>query len=535
MIKSALVSLLLVLASAALGAETRDPATPPLGVATTTTSLTEVLNAARTAAGTHPASPREISEKWTVKTNDLSGTETYLELGDDYRSDSNVGKLHSAEGRVHGKSWHQNYNGYVVVETGVHRRDETNTSALAHALQGNVAGVSVIGEVADPPAYVVKVAPADGRVEYRFYDKNTHLLVRTERAVEGQRVVTVYDDFRTTDGVTRAWHIRRGDGRPYNDEDSRLESLDQTTPIDPARFEIPQDVRAPFSPPGRRVKLPAKIIDDRIIVTAEMGRHRVNFQLDTGASTILLDRSVTDALNIASFGKQTEATAGAYVATKAIVPKMTIGQLVLTDIVVETAPFSFYGDEHTPVAGLLGFDFIAGSVLAIDYEAGSLEAIDSATFAPPEGAIVIPIRLDDEVPIVAARVGGAEGSHFILDTGADRSMLFSDFVGAHPVETTDRGLGEAMLASFPFLSNVSGVGGRMRVRPVQVSSLGVGSLTLPRWLFEVLQNEERSFEGEDFDGLIGQDVLRNFVVYLDYRHAKIYLTPNERYRQRWGS
>ncbi|MBV9270442.1 MAG: hypothetical protein JO165_05065 [Candidatus Eremiobacteraeota bacterium] len=47
-------------------------------------------------------------------------------------------------------------------------------------------------------------------------------------------------------------------------------------------------------------------------------------------------------------------------------------------------------------------------------------------------------------------------------------------------------------------------------------------------------HDAAAFESEDFDGLIGQDVLRNFDVYLDYAHLKVYLVPNDRYRQRWG-
>jgi hypothetical protein len=50
----------------------------------------------------------------------------------------------------------------------------------------------------------------------------------------------------------------------------------------------------------------------------------------------------------------------------------------------------------------------------------------------------------------------------------------------------------------------------------------------------VTQNPN-AFNQEDYDGLIGQDVLRNFDLYFDYAHSKIYIVPNERYRNRWGS
>ncbi len=66
-------------------------------------------------------------------------------------------------------------------------------------------------------------------------------------------------------------------------------------------------------------------------------------------------------------------------------------------------------------------------------------------------------------------------------------------------------------------------------------SLAIGvTLQFPRWLFYVTQKAQ-AFNQEDYDGLIGQDVLSNFDLYLDYHHATIYLVPNERYRTRWGN
>jgi hypothetical protein len=47
--------------------------------------------------------------------------------------------------------------------------------------------------------------------------------------------------------------------------------------------------------------------------------------------------------------------------------------------------------------------------------------------------------------------------------------------------------------------------------------------------------DSRNFEGDDIDGLIGQDVLRNFVVYLDYAHRRVALVPNDRFRARYGN
>ena len=510
-----------------------DPDAPPADLSPTSATLQQVLAAHKQAIGQAGASAGATTETWTLKRGDLTGTWKYLEAGDDYRMDETLGKLHRAEGSFHDQAWDQDYNGYTVLDTGLHRRDEINRKALAAASQGG-SGVTLVGESAKPAAFVVKINPPGGRVEYRFYDKSTYQLVRKERSIDGLRVVTTYDDFRTRDGVTAPWHEHVTDGRPFNEEDFTLQSAQHQPSVDDAALRIPPDLRNPVTLEAPRVTLPAKIIADRVIVTVEIKGRKVNLQLDSGAYGILLDRSVADALKLEEFGRATGSTAGTYETTQALVPEMKLGKASLKDVVVDATRYVEWEDSKTPVAGLMGFDLIAGCVVVIDYQAGTVEALDPNTFSAPPGATALPIRLDDRVPVIAAHIGAATGEGFILDTGADRSVLFSAFVAAHKAETADQGLGEAKLIAFPFIPKAFGVGGEFHVRPVEVTSLRLGSITLPHWLFDATENAAKTFESEDLDGLIGQDVLRNFVVYLDYRHKMIYLTPNERFRQRWS-
>lgn len=507
----------------------------PFGIVPTTMTLGTLLRLHAAAVGKlTPGMPKARIETWTYKEGELTGTTTSQLSGDDYRDDTALGPFHTASGQYRGQRWAQNENGLTHLVSGVHQRDDTNRKALAHALQKD-SGVQLLGEIDSPsPVYVVKVSPADGRVEYVFYDKSKYLITRRERTVEQTRIVTTYDDFRTTDGITQPWHIHTGDGRPGNDTDSQLQSVQDGVAIDAAKLAIPPDARDPVTLGGTRVSIPVAILSDRIIVKTEIGGRKVDLQLDSGASGILMDRSVAEALKIPLYGKLTEVTAGAYLASRAIVPAINIGSVTMQNVAIETAPFHWYASDGTPIAGLMGYDFIDSCVVHIDYLNGTVEAIDPGSFSPPAGALTLPIRLDDQVPVIAARIGATTGEKFIFDTGADRSLIFSEFVAAHPAETVDQGLGEAMTDSFPFVQTSGGVGGEIAIRPIEVNGFGLSSLSFPHWLFFATQ-DPNSFNQEDYDGLIGQDVLRNFDLYLDYRHAKIYLVPNDRYRTRWGS
>jgi hypothetical protein len=511
-----------------------DPAAAPPGIAPVTMTLAHLLQLHRAAVGTPAAGkPYTATETWKISQGELDGTRELVVSGDDYREDVTLGPFHTASGDYGGKQWLTNKNGETRAQTGLHLRDDIDDAALANAAKKN-SGVTLLGSVAVPlAAYVVKVAPEGGRTEYVYYDRTTFLITRIDRAVEDRRVVTMYDDFRTTGGVTSAWHIHTSNGLAGDDRDARLQALETGKTVDAGKLTMPPS-RMPFSIGAAPVSLPATISGDRVIVTVQFGAHKVNLQLDSGASSVLLDRSVADAVHVPSYGKKTEETAGLYTASDALVPKMQIGSIDVENFAVETAPFTTLTYDGSPVAGLLGYDFIAGCVVKIDYVKGEVQAIDPAAFAPPAGAVALPIRLDDGVPVIAAAVSSATGKHFVVDTGADRSMIFSAFAKAHPQALADQGLGEEIDGSFPFVNKIMGVGGKVAVREVQVQSLRLGTIELPKWLFSVSQDAP-AFESEDYDGLIGQDVLRNFDVYFDYSRSMMYLLPNERFRQRWGS
>ncbi len=269
------------------------------------------------------------------------------------------------------------------------------------------------------------------------------------------------------------------------------------------------------------------------MLTAHIKGRAVNLLLDSGASGILIDPGIVSALGIPTFGATTGTMAGNYSLAHAVVPEIDFGNVALRNVAVSAVPFTSWGDEHTPIAGLVGFDFLDAAVFKVDYVNGTVSVIDPATFAPPAGAYAQAIALDDRVPVINATVAHASGALFILDTGADRTTLYSAFVNDHGLSGADQGMGTQMRDAFPFETQFSGVGGRVAFRMLQLGPFEVAGVTFPTWLFSATY-DAASFEGEDYDGLIGQDVLRYFDVYFDYAHQRVYFVPNARYTERFG-
>ena len=199
-----------------------DGTSPPPGITATKTTLAVVLALRRKAVGKlTPGLAKTSSEQWTVHAEGLDGVSSDVTSGKDDRDDETLGPLHSASGTFAGKSWHQNQNGEVVIEHDLHHLDDTTRHSLVTADKN----VALLGTTAAPDAYVVRVAPPGGYLEYLYYDRTTGNLVRKEVASRGRRHVSVYSDFRTTAGITAAWHQHTSDGRIENDGDYTRTSL----------------------------------------------------------------------------------------------------------------------------------------------------------------------------------------------------------------------------------------------------------------------------------------------------------------------
>ncbi len=519
-----------MVASNGARADEPDTSAPP-GIMPTAMTLTQLIARTTEAVGrVQTGVPHTRREQWKITFGSLNGSRAYLESGPDFRNEQTLGPARTAEGRSAGKTWRMNANEQVSVGSNLHREDDVDAAALHSNARG---GAAIIGQVSTPvDSYVVRVDPQGGRFEYRFYDRKTFLLDRIEEIRDGRRGTIVFSDYRTTKGLTEPWHVHTSDGFTTNDGDEVLQSLAIGGAVAPSELSVPPNGAPIISLTGSPTNVPIVMSSDVIVVPVRMGGHKVDFILDSGADGIVIDKGVVEALKIPEYGRITSETAGTYVESDIVIPAMLVGDLSLQNVHARSLPFTQWTDTGTPVAGLLGYDFIHDVVWHIDYMKGTLEAIAPNSFVPPPGAHAFSVTFDDNVPTVVAAIGGAPAPAFILDTGADRSIIFSRFADAHPQQIVDLGLGTQMRASFPFVNKFSGVGGAVESRPIQAGPLALGPWTFPKWLFQVTQ-DAASFEFEDYDGLLGQDLLRNFDVYLDYPHSKVYLLPNERFRQRW--
>jgi len=203
------------------------------------------------------------------------------------------------------------------------------------------------------------------------------------------------------------------------------------------------------------------------------------------------------------------ASEGSYVS----VPSMQIGDVTLSGVALRKVALGDSVGQSGPVkvVGLLGYDFLASGVFALDlkreslivYPPGTAPLKDPALQEVPAGKyglLSVPVSFD-----------GIEG-RFILDTGAEDTEIYQHFLDKLPVHQ--------MLGGYKTLNFV---GSTVRGYAVEVRDLEFGGITYET--AAALIPEQRA-EIPGFDGLIGRDVLQDYVLYIDYGHGAIFVKPN---------
>jgi len=506
---------------------------PPPGIVPTTSTLEQVLAAHDKAVGKSTAAANmALIEDGTISMGGLTWTYHSIAYRDDYVNTTTLGPFVRRDGVSNGDVWSQDENGQVSHVEGIHERGMIDDYTLDNALSGGSSDVKLLGEVSKPvSAYVVEVNPPDGRREWIFFDKATNLIDRTEMPQPTGRFVETFADFQTRNGVTEAWSSHFTDGHRENDEDDTITSITTSTSIDPSDIETPTSRALVRFPSGETsVELPVLIDKGRIILQTVVNGIRYDFQLDSGASSIVVDSSAAKQMGLQLFGRRQQTAAGRFTASQAVIPELDVGDLTMRSVAVDVFPFKDKTSSGDSIVGLIGFDFIAGLELQVDYGHKAVTALLPGMYEPPSDAYVIPAALDDQVPVIAVQVGQTIGEHFILDTGATDGFLFPDFAATHKQDVADRGLGSVIDFYYPH-EYAEGVGGYIKLKPTQVAAFTVGGITFKDWLVNVLVNDYAQ-EAEDYDGLVGYDFLRYFTVVFDYADSQIYLEPSDAARKR---
>jgi hypothetical protein len=265
-----------------------------------------------------------------------------------------------------------------------------------------------------------------------------------------------------------------------------------------------------------------------VLIRARVGDYpdSLNFILDTGSGGISLDSTTCDRLGIKSQPSDRTIRGIAGIRTVRFIynQKLHLPRLVVDSLNFHVNDYeilsSAYGEQ---VDGIIGYSFLSRYIVKIDYDSSKIHVYSKGSIKYPRGGFLLRPILST-LPIQIAKVNDERDitSRFYFDTGAGLCLLLStDFVEDSALLSKRKK---------PVITQGEGLGGKMEMKLTTIRDFKLGPYRfrkVPTYIFEDSYNVTAY---PYLGGLIGNDILRRFNVFLNYERREIYLQPNSHFR-----
>jgi hypothetical protein len=265
-----------------------------------------------------------------------------------------------------------------------------------------------------------------------------------------------------------------------------------------------------------------------VVIRAQFANYpdSLNFILDTGSGGISLDSATCVRLKIPTepSDRTIRGIAGIRQVNFTYNQKLHINGLTVDSLNFHVNDYdvlsSVYGDK---IDGIIGFSFFSRYIVKIDYDSSKVYIYSKGYMKYPKGGFLLRPTFNG-LPIQSLRMrdAGDVVSRFYFDTGAGLCVLLSsDFV-------SDSSLLNSKKVLVP--TQAEGLGGKANMNLTSIKELRLGPYkfkNVPTYIFD---DEYNVTSYPSLGGLIGNDILRRFNVFLNYERREIYLLPNTHYR-----
>ena len=278
----------------------------------------------------------------------------------------------------------------------------------------------------------------------------------------------------------------------------------------------------------KTIEIPFDLENDFIVISVLLnGKMPLRFIVDTGAeNTVLLDRTMTDALNVSY--RRSFQVRGADVDTELTAHLATGVDLRLADrllarnrtvLVLEENYFNFERITGTNIHGILGGDFLMRFVVEFNFRRQIMVLHDPSKFRVRRKFVEVPTTFIRNRPYLNIAVGvlrdSASPRRLLMDTGAGLSLLMHTYP-----QTVGSDLPEQTIPAHI----ASGLGGTMQgsVGRSRVVNLADRRLDDVITYFQEVDTVEMKFLNQR-EGILGNRILKRFTVVVDYVRQRVYL------------
>ena len=366
---------------------------------------------------------------------------------------------------------------------------------------------------------IVQARPRGSDPVELWVSSKTRLIERVRQMTGMDKGTTVYGDFRTVDGLTL----------PFAWQDLGMKPGEVITRIDIASVEVGKTLPAGiFDPPASTapsLEFPAgqssvtvnfDFTDDYIAFPVSInGMPAQEFGFDTGStSTMTANWARAKGLQFDAAGAGWGGGASEAAMGMTTVNRIEVGGLRMTnqDVSVADLPVDTW-------RGSLGYELARSTVVQIDYAARRITFFRPDSFRKPANAVAIPIRFaTNSEPLVEASIDGKRGE-FQIDTGQATALSVNRPFAQRNGLIAKYGKGAKV--------EVEGIGGRGEAVEFTPAMFAIGGFRPSVEDADILLSQTGTAAEEHVAGGIGNGILKQFTVTLDYEHRVVYFEKND--------
>ncbi len=371
--------------------------------------------------------------------------------------------------------------------------------------------------------YVIKMTNTINEdVRFDYYNTTNFYLEKTIEIQPDLESHSVYSDYRDVRGVKHPFNIKQ-----------EILPIGQKSTIHITTYEVNRDVDdALFEPPSQDVKdyrfahgesaqnIPFQFIENHIYLPISIRGKEKLWVLDSGAGKSVVDLDYATELGLTVEGEIKAMGAGHTVSVSlTTLPPFTIQGLQFSEqkiITIEMTPL-FRKVLGMEVVGILGYDFLSRFITKIDYAHELISFYDPDKFVYNGNGKVVDAPLVDNMFVVPMTVDEKYSGKWLIDLGANGLSFHYPFAEKYSlldrsgIDITEFGAGGA------FTSRMT----KFRIATLAGFATENPIISIPR------QKGEGAFAKIEQIGNIGNDLLRHFVLYLDYKNQRVILEQGE--------
>jgi hypothetical protein len=489
-----------------------------------------ILSALKAASGgEHWDQIKTIRIRAAFEQGDLRGTsDTWLDIPhafmycDQTVVSPTLGTLHSIEGWNGNVSWSADQTGDVWITESEEARRNNFTSAYIDTF-GYLFPQRFPAQFKLGPDTAIEVRLSSGVPFVLEIDPASHLIQRIVQTQGVEKPVIALSDYRPVGGVLLPF--RQVETRPGTDftATTAVTSVETDVPPPPHIFDPPEPrlTGVEFPPDKDAVTMDFRYLDGEIYLPVSINGHTLErFAFDSGSTNTIDSRVAKQlGLKVEASGLDFGGGPNASPAGLTRVDRIDIGGLVMRDQVIGTSVLPQEPDDE--LHGTIGYELARRTIVAIDYANHRITFRKPQSFRPPAKATAMPFQFAQASEVlVKAAIDGIAGD-FQLDTGMSDALQLNRPFAARNGFLARHGDGKQGFAG--------GVGGVAPVVAFDQTSFTIGKLQ-PFVPHTVISLAESGTGVEEYvAGMIGNRILQQFTLTLDYGHRMVYFEKNASY------